>query len=263
MLFSGTFPAADHEVACKYRGTFYCRGVYMKQSMNRVLLRGTVLLLAVLFAGGSLHAEDRALVTHLVGLARVQKGGQGSWKPLKLRDIISGKDRIQTGPQSRLIIMYGGVELRLGEKTEMLVANLKQGNQPIRLKLKEGFSWIKANKPLDNGLELSSPTAVASVRGTAFSVSHDDLGTATCVCNGVIATRANDDGEFKEVKKGFSRDFKDGQSVTNDFRELFRGLKVDHKFKDVIEADPKMKNCTMCHKMTDLATDHSPDPTDY
>ena len=230
----------------------------------RSRMGAAAILTMVFFSAGMLHAEDRAVVTHLVGLARVQKGGQGSWEPLKLRSIISGKDRIQTGPQSRLIVLYAGTEIRLGEKTEVTVANLKQKDKPVQLKLKEGFTWVNVKKPLESGLEIVSPTAVASVRGTKFSVSHDHNGSATCVCEGTVATRAVDEEKFTDVEKGFSNDFtEEGKVNTNDFRKLFRGLKVDQKFQDIIDADAKMQGCTMCHRMTDLATDHSPDPDDY
>ena len=41
---------------------------------------GLVVLFA-LFMTSALQAEDRALVTRLVGLAKVQKAGQGDFKP--------------------------------------------------------------------------------------------------------------------------------------------------------------------------------------
>jgi hypothetical protein len=77
-------------------------------------------------------------------------------------------------------------------------------------------------------------------------------------------TRAVDGGDESTVAQGFSNDYTaDGELVQNDFREMFRGLKVDFSFKEVIEKDPKMKDCTSCHKMTDLATDNTPDPLTY
>ncbi|HBS04972.1 MAG TPA: hypothetical protein DEA96_08410 [Leptospiraceae bacterium] len=73
-----------------------------------------------------------------------------------------------------------------------------------------------------------------------------------------------DEDDFEDVSKGYSNDFdEEGKVQTNDFTKLFRGLKVDNKFQSVIDKDPKMQDCTMCHKMTDLATDNSPDPTSY
>lgn len=231
--------------------------------MNTILLRIAVFLLIALIAGSSLQAENRAAVTRLTGLAKVQKGGEGPWKTLKVRQIIHANDRIRTGPQTKLVIFYDGVEIRLGEKTEVTVGNLRKTDEPVRLLLNKGFTWINVKKPLDNGMKVVSPTAVAAVRGTKFSVSHDHNGTATCVCEGKIAAKSVG-GSFADVGKGFSADFtEDGESKINDFTKLFSGLKVDNKFTAVIEEDPKMKNCTTCHKMTDLATDNSPDPTDY
>lgn len=221
-------------------------------------------LLIAVSAFDGLKAEDRALVTRLVGVARIQKGGQGDYKNLKLRTIIESKDRIQTGPQSNLVIIYQGKEIRLGPKTEVTLENLKKKDEPLQVKLQKGFTWIDVKKLSDQGVEVVSPTAVASVRGTKFSVSHDEHGSATCVCEGTVATRHVDEDDFEDVNKGFSNDFdEDGKVQTNDFTKLFRGLKVDNAFQSAIDKDPKMQDCTMCHKMTDLATDNSPDPTSY
>ena len=223
--------------------------------------------LAVVIAVGAfdgLRAEDRALVTRLVGIARIQKGGEGAFQNLKLRSIVNSKDKIQTGPQSNVVIIYQGKEIRLGPKTEVTLENLKSKDQPLQVKLKKGFTWIDVQKMKDQGVEVVSPTAVASVRGTKFSVSHDEHGSATCVCEGTVATRHVDEEDFEDVNKGYSNDFnEEGKVQTNDFTKLFRGLKVDNAFQSEIEKDPKMQDCTMCHKMTDLATDNSPDPTSY
>ncbi|MBU43565.1 MAG: hypothetical protein CMN76_10120 [Spirochaetaceae bacterium] len=224
---------------------------------------GLVVLFA-LFMTSALQAEDRALVTRLVGLAKVQKAGQGDFKPLKLKTIIQSNDRIQTGPQSSLVIIYQGKEIRLGPKTDVVLENLKKGPESVKVKLEKGFTWIDVQKKSDQGVTVVSPTAVASVRGTKFSVSHDHNGSATCVCEGTVATRHVDSEESEDLNQGFSNDFnEEGKVETNDFRELFDGLKVDNAFQPIIDKDPKMKDCTMCHRMTDLATDNSPDPTDY
>ncbi|MCB1166356.1 MAG: FecR domain-containing protein [Leptospiraceae bacterium] len=230
--------------------------------MKKQILTTIALVSAIVLTPMALQAE-RAVVTTLVGYVRVQPGGTGAWKNLKVKSIINSKDKIQTGPQSRLIIFFRGMEFRLGEKTTITVETLDPKKTAL-VKLQEGFTWFKVKDPTKLGVDVSSPTAVASVRGTKFSVSYDDKGTATCVCEGTIATKSPGSDETQDVKKGFSRDFPaDGDAQTNDFTELFRGLKVDKKFQAVIDKDAKMKNCTMCHRMTDLASDHSPDPTDY
>ncbi|HBS04971.1 MAG TPA: hypothetical protein DEA96_08405 [Leptospiraceae bacterium] len=148
-------------------------------------MKPALLALAMVLALGAfdgLRAEDRALVTRLVGVARVQKGGQGEFQNLKLRQIIQSKDKIQTGPQSNLVIIYQGKEIRLGPKTEVTLENLNSKKEPLQVKLKKGFTWIDVKKLNNQGVEVVSPTAVASVRGTKFSVSHDEHGSATCVC---------------------------------------------------------------------------------
>ncbi|MBX7057768.1 MAG: FecR family protein [Leptospirales bacterium] len=208
----------------------------------------------------------QAVVTRATGLVKFQRGG-GAWQSLRVGLQLRNGDRVQTGPQSRLVIRTPHAELRLGEKSEAALEEMmQQGAQSIQMQ--RGFGWFHVQPGEGRRFQVHTPTMVASVRGTRFAVAPGDNpagGAISCVCEGQVATApASDPDETELASAGDSNDYDaDGDFSRRDLRQFFRKLKVDRSFQTLMDQDVRYRNCTSCHRMTDLATDHSPDPTSY
>lgn len=228
-----------------------------------ILLGAALLLLQTPFLNAQ-DGEVRALVTRQTGQARARSPEQ-DWRALRVGSRLYSGDRIQTGPQARLVVGTPLGEVRLGEKSEVVLEEILSAQNESRVEVRRGFSWFAVDPKKDAAFRAATPTTTASVRGTKFSLAADDSGTVSCVCEGEIETWLNDrPGEKRPAVQGDSNDYSaDGEFEQLDFRPFFRGLKVDQSFQAEIERDPRLASCTNCHRMTDLATDNSPDPTDY
>lgn len=229
---------------------------------QRVLLPGVLLVGSVAVLGPLFAKKDVALVRNLWGKARIYDDASKKWKPLAAGDLVQDSSWVETGPSSRVVIVYRGTEVRLSAATKVKINSLSDPAKAAHVYVSGGFSWFKANK---RRMSVQTPTAIASVRGTKFAVVHDATGTATCVCEGEVGVRKATEGSTEDaVAKGFSADFDaSGKPARKDFRRYFRGLKVDRSFQSQILADQKMSGCKTCHRMTNLATDRSPDPKGY
>ena len=145
----------------------------------------------------------------------------------------------------------------------MRLDSLVNLGRPARLHLDRGFSWFNVKKNSRN-FAVTTPTAIAGVRGTKFAVSESSRGALACVCEGSIDTRAAGASRASIAEKGASLTY----DATGDFEEkdltkYFRGLKADRSFQSQILKDGRLNYCKTCHTMTNLATDQSPDPARY
>lgn len=221
----------------------------------------------VLLSGGwyLLNAQQaRALATRVTGLVQLQKGGAGPWRPLTVNAQLADSDVIRTGPQSAVLLTTRTGQVRLGEKTEAALTSILSGPQ-ARIEVRRGFSWFSVNPGSVQRFEVRTPTSIAAVRGTKFAVATDDQGVISCVCEGKIETASTSAPQNLAIaEQGDSNDYSaSGTYSQRDLSQYFRGLKVDNSFRSVVQEDAKFRSCMNCHRMTNLATDNSPDPGEY
>jgi ferric-dicitrate binding protein FerR (iron transport regulator) len=220
-----------------------------------------------------LFAQDEsARIVRLLGKARVKSasapGAPATWRPARIGAAVRNGDLVETGPGSRLIIQVrGGTQIRLAARTQTRVDNLLDRTRQSRVHLQKGFAWFKVNgKQQPRGFRVTTPTAIASVRGTKFSLAETDQGALSCVCEGVVDMRSQIAGGARKdaVAAGASYTYGSrGGRQAKDFTDFFRGLKADRSFQSQILKDNRLNYCKTCHRMTNLATDNSPDPADY
>jgi hypothetical protein len=233
-------------------------------SLSLVLLAGIYLA-----ANEALQADKNvARVVRMVGKARAKGANDQKWRPLRVGSLVRDGDRVETGPNSQMILRYKSIEMRLGPKTKTRVDALLDASKPSKVHVSQGYSWFNVKKGNVKGpvnFRVSTPTAIASVRGTKFAVVEDEDGALSCVCEGKVDTSAAGEGDdVKRAVQGDSHSYaKDGTRLEKDFAKYFRGLKVDRSFQKLIDADERLSYCGSCHKMTDLAVDKSPDPLEY
>jgi len=140
----------------------------MKQVLSFVLC-ATVLVL--IDCGKKQIETDYAMISFFVG--DVLKNGSGGFA---IGDAISENDTIVTGAQSSCDIKIGTSIVRVKEKSKMIFSSLamKDNVENTSLDLSEGRILCKPKKLLkDESFTVKTPTAIAAVRGTEFTVEAD------------------------------------------------------------------------------------------
>ncbi len=222
---------------------------------------------APLFESG-VYAQNgpvAARVARLIGQARIRGADDSAWRPLRIGSAVTDGDSIETGKSSQLIIVHRGVQIRLGPRTRSRVDTLLEASRPGKVRIERGYGWFKVNgKKRQNGFSVQTPTAVAGVRGTMFAITQNERGMLSCVCEGSVETATQGSENRKIVETGGSLAYApDGETAQKDLSEYFRGLKADRSFQSQILKDGRLNYCKSCHRMTNLATDDSPDPETY
>jgi hypothetical protein len=96
--------------------------------------------------------------------------------PVAMGDQITEKDSITTGPQSSCDVKVGSSIIRVKEKSKMVFASIgMKGNlENTTLDLGEGRMLCKPKKLMkEESFMVKTPTAIAAVRGTEFTVESD------------------------------------------------------------------------------------------
>ncbi len=168
--------------------------------MKRILIYSLILGLAVW--GNSCtkqQIDDYASVAFSIG--EVKKNGQ----PVNIGDILSQNDIIETGTMSSCDIKIGDSMIRIKENSKAIMAQLlrKDGMENTTLGLDVGKMICKPKKLLKNeSFLVKTPTAVAGVRGTNFSVEADAQKTTRIkVFDGKVAVVKRVEAVEKHIDK--------------------------------------------------------------
>jgi hypothetical protein len=100
----------------------------------------------------------------------------GSSNTLAIGDVIKESDSITTGERSSCDVKIGSSIIRIKEKSKMSFASLssKDSSENTSLELQEGRLLCKPKKLLKSeSFTVRTPTAVAAVRGTEFTIESD------------------------------------------------------------------------------------------
>lgn len=201
-----------------------------------------LMVLSLTFA--PLLAQERALVVELSGTAQVKKAGAKDFTPLKVKDFIQDQDTIRTGAKSSMKVIFRTIEIRLQADAEVTLSQLAGGG---KAHLTRGFSWYDIKSKQANSFVVSTPTSIASVRGTKFAIVSGKAGSLSCVCHGEIEAGAAE-GKTSVVKKGGSQAVgPDGKVVDKDIAKFFKGTTVQRGFAAVVKSDARYAGCLDCH----------------
>lgn len=143
-----------------------------------VLAAGAAALL--LYAAGK--PADIGKVSYMVGQAQVKKAAGGAWKSLQLKSAVGGGDFIKTKPEEMVeITLQNGGIIRVAEKSEVMV--MAPDNDKIRVEMNgPGKVWSNFKKLGGKGnFEVSTGTAVASIRGTIFRAGKSEADSTSSV----------------------------------------------------------------------------------
>lgn len=155
------------------------------------------------------------------GIVYLERSGQKM--KAKKNMLVKPGDTIITGKKSLAgLQLAGGITTNIGSNAKILIKDLlKDGkNRHIKLQVAKGslMSRVKPGKETVN-MEVSSPTLIAAVRGTEFSVESDKEDEATIMVNeGEIKVNSAQGDKIKDET------LKAGEKITADFKEAKKGI---------------------------------------
>jgi hypothetical protein len=137
----------------------------------------------------SFAADVVARITRIEGKVSILRASSDNWLDAKPGMPLESGDQIYTREESFAEIRYAiGTILRMGEKTKI---TLEASSEKI-IKTRSGIGdvWVNMKKLLsrEKEFQVSSPTAVAAIRGTVFKMScSQDSTSVVSVFDGKVA----------------------------------------------------------------------------
>jgi hypothetical protein len=153
-------------------------------------------------------------------LGDVKLAGASGEKPALQGDQLKVSDIIITGKKSVADLVFGtsGV-IRINENSRVTITSIadKTGNN-TEMNMENGKVFLTLSKLRGTGFKVKTPTAVASVRGTSFTVLSDKKGAKLSVSKGTVAVNPVKDGKIIEdktvaVETGNKTDYIDKKTV--------------------------------------------------
>ncbi|EPG75502.1 sigma factor regulatory protein, FecR/PupR family [Leptospira fainei serovar Hurstbridge str. BUT 6] len=147
----------------------------------------------------------------------------GKEKPGAVNSFLLPEDRIETGKDSYADLQLAdGVVIRIKENTVLAMKKIfvdsKNGEIFADLNLNKGkiFSKVTTKLGKTSQFNVSTPTVVASVRGTDFQVEDNGKTANTLVSNGSVSVTDADDPNKQVVADA-------GKKISSDGKELTEG----------------------------------------
>lgn len=124
-------------------------------------------------------AQDQGSVVTLRG-GTLERLENGAWRELAAGRKISAGERLRTGKDAVAVIEFPGV----GRYVMGPASEIEMGREPkhFTTRMDRGALWLKASLPAGSRAAISTPPAIAGVRGTAFSMVYGEDGRSVCAC---------------------------------------------------------------------------------
>ncbi len=135
---------------------------------------------------------DPARVTSVTGSVQLISGVDGGKKNLTKGALVRVGDEVLSAAGAATITLADGSEVRLSPNSRLIFNRLtqygKSGMVDTRLRLNRGEAHTRVKPVIEGGarFEIETPSAVAAVRGTAFSLQTGPEGTRLQVTEGVV-----------------------------------------------------------------------------
>ena len=142
--------------------------------MKNVILLSLTAIIALAFSCTKEQVDEYAMITFIIG--DVTKNSQ----PASIGELIKENDNLVTGGDSFCDVKIGSSIIRIKQRSKVIIANLinKENNESTYLGLDVGKMLCKPKKLLKSEkFIVKTPTAVAGVRGTQFTVETDKART--------------------------------------------------------------------------------------
>jgi len=159
---------------------------------------------------------EPARATSVSGSVQLISGIDGRKTSLRKDTLIRVGDEVHSGTGAATITLADGSEVRLSPDSRLVFNRLtqygKSGMVDTRLRLNQGEVHTRVKPVIEGGarFEIETPSAIAAVRGTAFSLQTGPEGTSLQVTEGVVDFGAPNQNQ--RIPAGYSA------TVTNDGR---------------------------------------------
>ncbi|MCM0612579.1 FecR domain-containing protein [Marinobacter sediminum] len=151
---------------------------------------------------------DPARVTSISGTVQFISGTDGRKRPLTRDTLIRVGDEIFSSSGTATVELADGSKVRISPHSRLAFNRLtqygKSGMVDIRLRLNKGEVHTRVKPVIEGGarFEISTPSAVAAVRGTAFAIQTSRKGTSLQVTQGIVDFGAP--GKTRRIPAGYS-----------------------------------------------------------
>lgn len=155
----------------------------------------TLAALHLLWTGSAIGAfrPVEAKIVYLKGKAEVQKRGSMVWEPALLKMVLSAGDRISAEEGSEVEIkLDDGSVLKMRDKSLLVIERMEKQRKPLTtvtsLQAVSGkiLGCIRKLSSKESKFNISTPTAVAGIRGTVFAVFVEGDSTELDVVQGQV-----------------------------------------------------------------------------
>lgn len=168
----------------------------MRRPIFLILFNLMILVVVFAFVVQSLIIMQRvAGVAYVAGQVEYQHLGKGAWRPLTTNTILQTNDAVRTVGANSAAELYwiDGTRMRLAPNTTMEIKKctyngMKRAYTSL-FRLNLGKVWVRIVRTLSrpSKFEIETPTAVATVRGTIFSIAVKPEGsTKVSVYDGTV-----------------------------------------------------------------------------
>jgi len=176
----------------------------MRRAATALIFGFGLLMIFWVYMVHTLTIVQRLAVVDVVeGRAEVLVHGRGEPVPLAVGELVRAGDVVRTGPGSTVELRWvgwaGGMRIRIDQNTRFRVTrsiiNKSTSEEEARLRVDFGKIWLRLRQALTgkSKFEVETPTVVAAVRGTVFSVAVAEDGTSDIeVLEGEVAVTGRD-----------------------------------------------------------------------
>lgn len=197
----------------------------MRQAAVALIFMFALLIIFAVYLSYSLAIVQRvAIVDAVEGNAQLLVHGEGDPKPVEEGRLVRTGDVLITGPDSSVELRWmrwaGGMRITVGENSRFKViksiVNRSKDVEESRLRLDVGRIWVRLRQALTgrSKFEVETPTIVAAVRGTIFSVEVAEDGSSRVeVYEGTVAVSA-EGGAAATLTSGSQVGLQPGQEET-------------------------------------------------
>lgn len=182
----------------------------MRRPVLLIFINAMILIVIFALLTQSLVVIQRLAVAQTVqGHVEVQRGGRGTFRTLAQRDAIKTGDIVRSGSDGSAEFKWAdgtrwkimpGTEITVKKSTSHMVKRADQS----QLKLSSGKVFVRIMKTLapSSRFEVETPTAVAAVRGTIFSVEVVGGKTEVAVFKGEVKVSSGEASQSTTVLPG-------------------------------------------------------------
>lgn len=169
-----------------------------------IFISASLIILSFALSGYYMIADDSvAIFTKVYNDVQV-KPEKGEWYAAKRAGALKNGDNIKTGDGANAVVKFmDGSILRVRPKSELVVYSERSGSKiDKQISVDVGTIGFDVRKRKDEAFRFTSPTSVASIRGTAGGYSTDDAADILTILTGLGELENKVTGQKVNVASG-------------------------------------------------------------